>query len=309
MKKNVLFSLVSVFLFGTLVISALLFLSNHVTVLAAPSNQSAATNCGRWTIVPDANPSTGIQSNELLSVAAISSKDAWAVGYRTVNDASKNPTLHTLTEHWNGKVWSVVPSVDPANAPVLQSVVALSSQNVWAVGYYLNPKAPDVAAYQMLVEHWNGKNWSQVPSPSPFASSALTHISAISPNDIWASGVLYTRGAEIFDHWNGKSWNVVSPPKHPGNTVIINDLATIATNNVWAIGGFVTAPVQGHPLIEHWNGKNWNIITVPQQVGFLRAISVVSTNDIWISGIAVMLHWNGKNWNVVAQPKILLLCI
>src|SRR5579863_7528626 len=57
-----------------------------------------AQSCGRWTVV--ASPNVGSNQNYLNSVAVISLNDVWAVG---------TTSSGTLTEHWNGTQWSVVP--------------------------------------------------------------------------------------------------------------------------------------------------------------------------------------------------------
>src|SRR2546428_245363 len=62
----------------------------------------------------------------------------------------------TLTEHWDGSQWSIVPSPNPGNlGNSLWAVTALSHDNVWAVGIYqANP-----GGFQPLFEHWTGTNW------------------------------------------------------------------------------------------------------------------------------------------------------
>ena len=62
-------------------------------------------------------------------MAAISATDVWAVGEQNLNQ--------TVTEHWNGTAWSVVPSPSVTAGGVqdfLSSVSAIGSSDVWAVG-------------------------------------------------------------------------------------------------------------------------------------------------------------------------------
>ena len=71
--------------------------------------------------------------DELSSVFALDPRDAWAVGYYF--DATANH-YHTLTEHWDGSSWSVVPSPNPGNANnYLYGVAAISRKDVWAVDF------------------------------------------------------------------------------------------------------------------------------------------------------------------------------
>ena len=53
-----------------------------------------------WAKVTSPNPST--RGDQLLGVAALTSIDAWAVGYYATGSGHR-----TLIEHWNGTAWSV----------------------------------------------------------------------------------------------------------------------------------------------------------------------------------------------------------
>src|SRR5947209_4829204 len=78
--------------------------------------------CGpAWRLVD--SPNSGSSNNDLNSIAALSSADIWAVG---------NVESQTLTMHWDGSQWSIVPS---PSAGTLYGVAAVSSTNVWAAGY------------------------------------------------------------------------------------------------------------------------------------------------------------------------------
>src|SRR5690348_8460003 len=83
-----------------------------------------------WSIVPSAN--VGSNSNTLAGLAVVNPSDIWSVGsyFNTTNGH-----LQTLTEHWNGSSWTVIPSPNVANTDtLLNSVTAISSTDVWAVG-------------------------------------------------------------------------------------------------------------------------------------------------------------------------------
>jgi hypothetical protein len=82
-----------------------------------------------WTIVPSprVNPAEPLDTqSDLAGIAAISANDIWAVG-EALNQ--------TITEHWDGKSWSVIASPDPGKFNVLLAVTALSDGTVAAVGY------------------------------------------------------------------------------------------------------------------------------------------------------------------------------
>src|SRR6266851_2917489 len=65
-----------------------------------------------------------------------------------------------------------------------------------------------------LIEHWNGKQWSIVPSPNVSGSTSdiLNGVEEVSARNIWAVGVFFTRsagGLPLIEHWNGVQWSIV----------------------------------------------------------------------------------------------------
>jgi hypothetical protein len=86
----------------------------------------------------------------LFGVSASSASNIWAVGQS--NSHNCNPGCYTIIEHWNGCMWTVVPSPNRAYLNVLEGVTIISRDNAWAVGTtdYSNT----------LVLHWNGTSWS-----------------------------------------------------------------------------------------------------------------------------------------------------
>src|SRR5438105_15851468 len=61
-----------------------------------------------WAAVP---PPGGVTpNNELTGVAAVTSRDVWAVGY--YRTSGYQPHGQTVIEHWDGSQWNRVPSPD-----------------------------------------------------------------------------------------------------------------------------------------------------------------------------------------------------
>ena len=135
----------------------------------------------RWSVVLSPNvPNTHDFMN---SVQAVSANDIWAVGSSFTLDS----VGQTLVEHWNGTKWSVIASPNTSGTLTgLSGVTAVSSTNVWAVGYSFtgNGTGPTV------IEHWNGTKWSSVPSPSPAAGfNSLSSVTRVpGTRSVWAIG-------------------------------------------------------------------------------------------------------------------------
>jgi hypothetical protein len=77
---------------------------------------------------PNPNPGAIYYDITLSGIAAIAADDIWAVG----SFADANNKEQTLTEHWDGTSWSIIPS---PTAGFLKAVSARSDGTVVAVGY------------------------------------------------------------------------------------------------------------------------------------------------------------------------------
>src|SRR5713226_9528426 len=120
---------------------------------AATSTQGhPASSCGIWHVAP--GPNVRSFNNNLRAVAAVSSGDIWAVG-STYSNQILSPSS-TLTDHWNGTRWSIVPSPNVGSSfNQLDGVAVVSASDVWAVGNYISQNPA-----KTLIEHWNGTSWS-----------------------------------------------------------------------------------------------------------------------------------------------------
>jgi hypothetical protein len=266
---------------------------------------AAAAACQNWTGLQPPSPGTG--GNELLGVAVLSACDAWAVG----DDNGSGGGRQTLTEHWNGSSWTVLPSPDPGVVDsVLTSVGPVSAANVWAVGYTANG-----ADGETLILHWNGTSWTQVPSPSPGTFNRLYSVRAVSASDVWAVG-FFSSGAgdkTLILHWNGTKWTQVPSPD-PAGTGGDNDLFSVAAtspSDAWAVGEVFTGS-QIATLIMRWNGRRWATVASPNpgRSTELFGVAATSSSNAWAVGDAtngtadqtLVLHWDGSRWTQAASP-------
>src|SRR5579864_5986490 len=86
----------------TLMLAGIVFMKTGPVTAA---RQTIPSTCGKWSGVP--SPNSSQYSNFLNGVAVISANDIWAVGN---HDTGFDNITNTLTEHWNGQKWSVIPS-------------------------------------------------------------------------------------------------------------------------------------------------------------------------------------------------------
>ena len=132
-------------------------------------------NGSRWTVAKKWN------AGMATSVVAVSSSDVWVF--------SGSTSLGTL--HYNGRSWTR--STGPAGAVYRAS--ALSGSSIWAVT--LHSATP--------VEHYSGRSWRRARTGSALARTTPDDILAVSPHNIWISGVS-ADGRLVIVHGNGTRW-------------------------------------------------------------------------------------------------------
>jgi hypothetical protein len=199
------------------------------------------------------SPSPG--ANDILwGVAAASARNVWAVG----GDGGK-----TLIEHWNGRSWKRVPSPSPAEhsvlpGDVLYNVTVSSARSAWAVGSTRTNS-------DTLIEHWNGRSWKHMPSPTPSplggVGSVLTGVAVTTARNAWTVG---TTGLGSYNHLierrDGATWKL-QRTRIPGLAAgwAVTGVAAVSARSAWAAG------FTGHdqPLLLRWSGNAWQQVTSP----------------------------------------------
>src|SRR5215831_9456492 len=99
--------------------------------------------------------------NKLTAAAVIADDDVWAVGFSFMQE--NTAPYHTLIEHWDGVQWTIIPAPTPPVFSQLLGVSAAATDDVWAVG--ANVPESGFVPPQPLIEHWDGAQWTIVPSP------------------------------------------------------------------------------------------------------------------------------------------------
>ena len=190
-------------------------------------------NGSTWTVVTLNTGGAPI----LSGASSHAANDVWAVGYNFGGPKT------TLAEHWNGQNWSTVATVNVGNGDnLLNNVLALASNNVWAVG----ASTPEANAPTLtLIEHFDGARWTVVPSPNMgTASNRLFGITAISPTNIYAFGSYFAENGSgnqmtLLLHWNGVNWTV-APSPDPTNRNFLSDIlwagVVPSPGNIWIFG-------------------------------------------------------------------------
>lgn len=118
-----------------------------------------------WTPVNHPNPGVDI-GTALYGVTAISANDVWAVGSRA-GMITGNTTV-SIALHWDGSSWTEATVPQVGYASYLNSIVSLSSEDVWAVGVY-SPSPGNIR--QTLVQRYSRDCGPSTPTPVPLTST------------------------------------------------------------------------------------------------------------------------------------------
>jgi hypothetical protein len=244
---------------------------------------------------------------EVAALWAGSVGDVWGVGLQPGGACQ----YQTMTVHWDGSAWTVVPSPGKLDVnSVLAAVSGTGTTDVWAVGATGCPGRRSGT----LALHWNGSSWSIVPTPAPGFVPYLHGVAALTPSDAWAVGDTTMAGTDdpLIEHWNGRVWQVsqVGPAVHGS----LLGVAASGAANVWAVG---SPAVQGRPglVALHWNGRNWSPVPVPVPrgaTGQLFAVAPLPNGQAvaagqWRVGSAahVLIEtWDGTAWHMAGLPTV-----
>jgi len=232
----------------------------------------------RWAIT--ASPNAGPGDNALVSVAAASAQDVWAVGYRDAGSVYRS-----LVEHWDGHRWTVarLPRLGgPGNG--LNAVDAAASGVVWAVGGSARTRGPS----QPLVLRLDGGSWSSVTAPGSLRSATLNGVAAWSSRRAWVVGATRSGGGDrAFGlQTDGRNWRVVPSELTTALSVDLNAIWAAAPDDVWAVGSSFDGQ-WFRPLVEHGVGGRMSSVPTPRIPGYdgrLMAVDGLAGGELWAVG-------------------------
>jgi hypothetical protein len=217
-----------------------------VLPFSSPSVQTLIErwNGTSWNIVPSPNPDQ--TQNLLVAVDGVAANDVWAVG-GLGHDGYGGGTVTPLVLHWNGTSWTRVPLPDDGpmfSVPVLHDVVAVASNDVWAVGQVFHFGTFQQVPYLL---HWNGQTWQHSTIPNPPAGR-FSGVTALSPSKVYATGE--AGGRTLVARWNGSGWTRETTPSPAGSASLASASATGA-GTVLAVGMQTNTVGTGRTLAIH----------------------------------------------------------
>lgn len=204
----------------------------------------------------------------------------------------------------------------------LRAVTAVSRKDVWAVGWYVDAAT---RSNTPLTQHWDGSVWGVVPAAPPGLIGSLQGVDAASSDDVWAVGSSRTElqtSAALAVHWDGTAWKIVevpAPEAGPFVSMVLTDVEALGPDDMWAVGYWSSVPeAPPSPLIEHWDGRRWEVVDSPDLGTWseLHGVAGTGPDDVWAVGNtevrvgadfverALIEHWDGTAWRLVRAPFV-----
>ena len=271
----------------------------------------ASWNGQRWRDIP---VSVGTAAGGRIDgLAALSSRDAWAVGTEFGSTGLPRP----LILRWDGHRWAHQAAAPVPGYPYAQllAVAARSATDAWAVG-----QAQPAGRFAMrpVIEHWDGRRWALLPDPRVPALTGLDGVTVSAGGQAWAVGTPFRYHPNGFVlRWTGHRWVTAATPG-TSTGVALAGVTAVRPDDVWAVGQSVTGggPYRAYAL--HWDGRRWRQAAVPgggsgagdrgfssvAAAGHGRLVAVGSYALPGTAGRgALYALWNGHRWSVRTGPR------
>lgn len=150
----------------------------------------------------------------------------------------------------------------------------------------------------------------------------LTGVDALSPCDIWATGIpgVNTQSATVTDllHWNGVKWTLHTSASVPASLDPLPAVTAVSADDAWVAGTYINNANFAQTLIAHSNGTAFTRVAsrnpaMPMGGDSLDGISAAGADNIWAAGFYTLFdtnygleaslplteHWNGRAWTWV----------
>jgi hypothetical protein len=221
----------------------------------------------------------------LLGVAAVTARQAWAVGGVGEPDAPSTVAL----QRWDGTEWTIEEAPSPGSfVNELRAVDASGPSDVWAVG-----RTSSGFGDEPLVLHYDGETWSEFDLPDEI-DGVLNDVATISPTDVWAVGFVGDPAASLERalvlHWDGTAWAEVEVRGAiGGGRAGLTGIGWVSPTDVWVVGFH-----HFQPLVLRFDGAAWS--RSPTEVrGDLLAIEPFATGEVWGIGTPIQ-RFEGETW-------------
>jgi hypothetical protein len=184
------------------------------------------------------------------------------------------------------------------------AVTVRAPGDAWLVGSRL-----DAGGFgHPLVQHWNGRRWSVVPTPAVGREdTALTGVVARARDDVWAVGRRVRPDQpmhSLIEHWDGQSWSEVPSPTVGSRDNALSSVTTAPDGRVWAAGFFIDAGGFQQPLVLRLTGSQFRVVPQPKISGSSNPLFGVAVGgrSVWAVGQRQGFTGPGRTLIIRAAP-------
>ena len=250
-------------------------------------------NGRRWSIVPSPVPPGTISSALGTDVSCPSPTFCMAIGNSTNPDFTGQP----LTETWNGRRWSIVPSLSSPLFTGVEEVSSASRTFCVVVG--------DISQGRGTVAVWNGSSWTSTPTAPvlpPNEQSDLWQVSCATTRFCMATGYTVFRDTGTsetnYTVWDGSHWS--STPNIAIDVGSSNNLGGVSCTTTghesrWRPAAVFSA-ASGQPLQTYSTTRTPQWELTPERTGVGGDISCTSERNCVASGTTGIQTWDGAHW-------------
>lgn len=176
---------------------------------------------------------------QVTGVAGVSADDVWVLGARYARPGPGRPCCGSSTEtpralHWDGVGWEDVELPSGDDYLRLDDITAVSSDEVWAVGYRGVESHP-------VVMRWDGQAWSERPLPD--LRGRLDRVVQID-GEVWAIGDSMADSGTLVLRYDGTTWRRI-PATPTGDAA---DVGVLPDGRALIVGSFGTGMYRSAPL-------------------------------------------------------------
>ena len=178
---------------------------------------------------------------------------------------------------WDGHEWARMDAPAPKGT-ILQGVVAVAPDDVWAVGFFYPPNSGSRA----LALHFDGTRWSRVDVPSSAKNDGLMAIGASSATNVWADG---NRGEDhaVVLRFDGSRWTEVDLPRGISQGPGLYAIEVLSTDDVWIVGHEHLARHGYSGGALHFDGRRWTSELI-EDAESLTDVETVGRGEVWAVG-------------------------
>jgi hypothetical protein len=218
-------------------------------------------------------------------VTAFSPTNVWVFG-----TTGFGPGLGTW--HLHGTTWTQVTGLGGS----ITTASALSASDIWAIGSIVNP--------QDAIVRYQGSGWKQVISTA-LSGGQFNNILALSPTNVWVSGVKAGTSTPLLAHLDGTTWTLITVPFKLNLGAMTSD----GQGGVWMTSGALPPTNQSwvvHLAVSSTGALTWTRHQLTSGAGgsAFDVTLIPGTTSLWAAGSTPATATTGSSAAIWADGPI-----